>query len=93
MSYLIIGSDYASLPYVIDVDGTEEDALKRVAEEDKAPKLAGYRPFFLVNLDDKTVQRILRVGYEGENDWRLADEARTIVGIATPDDYFEEKSQ
>ena len=90
MSYLIIGSDYASLPYVIDVDGTEEDALNRVAEEDKTPKLAGYRPFFLVNLEAKTVHRIVRVGYDGEGDWTLADEARTFVGINTPDEYFTE---
>lgn len=92
MKYLIIGSDYVSLPYVIDFDGTEDEALERIAEEEKTPKLAGYRPFFLVDLEGQVVHRIVRAGSDEETEWKLVDEARTLVGIETPDEYFEEQS-
>lgn len=93
MSYLIIGADYTSLPYVIDFDGSEEGALKRVEQEEKNPERAGFRPMFLVDFDAKTVMRILRAGSDSPDEWRLADEARTVVGINTPDEYFTEISQ
>ena len=96
MDFLLIGAQLSSMPYATRVDGGDVNEALRTAEamEDET----GYKPKFLINLDDGNCVRVVRskgsdaVGYSGPA-YEVSDTAFDIVGILTEDDYFQTATQ
>jgi hypothetical protein len=86
MKYLLIASHPTSLNFAIRIDEqTLESALAKVVEIESS---RGYlNAIFLIDLDSSDVKRLFRAP---EDSWGVSDTAFDMIGIETPDEYFQE---
>ena len=96
MNLLLIGGQLSSKPYATNLDDESIEAALQAAA--KMEVETGYRPEFLINLDDGKCQRVIRpkgsdaIGYSGP-EFEVSDTAYDVVGILTEDDYFQTATQ
>lgn len=85
MKFIIIGSQFASLPYCLEFDSDNElDALKKI----NVDEYAHYSPQFILNMDNGKCFRIVR-NWEGEeHTYEHQETAFEVFGIETPDSYL-----
>ena len=96
MDLLLIGAQLSSMQYATKVDGGDVNEALRTAEAMEGE--TGYRPKFLINLDDGSCLRVVRakgsdaIGYSGPA-YEVSDTAFDVVGILTEDDYFQTRTE
>ena len=88
MKYLLIAGDPASLNFAVSIDEeTLEGALAKVAEMEGS---RGYlNAMFLIDLDGNDIKRLFRTSDES---WGASDTAFEMIGIETPDEWFEKET-
>ena len=87
MRYLLIGQEAHTLPYAIEItEETLEQALLSTADIEEGRNL--YQAMFIVDLETGEAKRTVR---DKKGAWTVSDTAYTQnLGIATPDEYFQE---
>jgi len=85
MRYLLIADHPATLPFAVSIDEeTIEQALSTAVtmESDEGFMTC----LFMVDLESGEVKRMVRDG----DGWMVSDTAFDRLGVATPDEYFQE---
>lgn len=82
--FILIRYEAHTLPYAIDMDADSLDAAVASVPMD------GILPQnqFLIDLEERKISRILKVGEAGQQRYEVHDSAYQVVGGATPDEFF-----